>query len=77
MSSTLYWIPVAKREGYDLPDALKFILRERYSLDHGETVLDSGALNYLQGLSDAKVDGAEDLIKAIQKYNEVKLYLEY
>lgn len=81
MSLNLYMAPVIPRRGTDLPDALKFILRgnEEWSsslgvgVDHIATAND---LPYLRGLNDAGVDGASQLIAAVAKHGEVRVYTD-
>jgi hypothetical protein len=76
MSSNLYWEPT-QRPKKDLPDALKFALRKRASDGHVEMVMDTNDLQYLYGLRDAGVKGADDLIEAIQKHGEVRVWEQY
>ena len=82
MSTTLYWQPVPNLPPLrSLPCGLKGFLAKRY-LDHGSlkgsfTIRRGslGALNYLEGLADAGIDGAAELIGAIAK-SDVLLTIE-
>ena len=72
MSSTLYWEP-ANRKMKDLPDALKYVLQKKFSGSGIDTIMCDGDVPYLNGLKDAGVKGAEELIEAIEKYHEVRI----
>jgi hypothetical protein len=75
MTTSLYWQPAQRPAGNHLPDALKFILRKRFRGD-GPCVrrtMGSADLDYLRGLADADVDGAQDLIDAIDQHGDVEL----
>lgn len=76
MSANLMWEP-AKRKAQSLPDGLKFVLRDKYGWDGNRKIYGPGQLSYLRGLADAGVEGAEELIAAIEKHEEVELWLEY
>ena len=71
MSSSLIWTPVNK-EANDLPDQLKYVLQKRYGsvIDAIFTINDYG---YLSGLIDAGIDGADELLKAVSKHEEVRV----
>lgn len=69
MSSTLYWRPVGG--GKSLPDAIKRALKKRFDLKN--TTLQTHDLDYLNGLRDAGVEGAEELIAAIEKHEAITL----
>lgn len=75
MSQSLYWKPVVPQEGNDLPDALKFKLRDKYDLDANPSVLGMRDVGYLSGLADCHIDGASELMEAIEKHGEVEVYL--
>jgi hypothetical protein len=75
MSANLMWEP-AKRPAESLPDALKFVLRDRYGLEHRQT-FGRNQVPYLQGLADANIEGALELLEAIEKHESVELWLEY
>lgn len=69
MSSNLYWQPVD--DGYDLPDELKFKLREEYQLP---VTMSHSDLPFLKGLIVCDINGAKDLFQAIEKHGEVRVY---
>lgn len=78
MSQSLYWRPAKPRKESSLPDTLKLILKKRYeTLDcaNENDVLDAGALPYLEGLADAGVDGAKELIAAIKRHEQVEIWI--
>ncbi len=70
MSTNLYWKPIIE-DGNDLPDALKFKLREEYNLPYRMTECD---LPFLKGLMVCDVEGAKQLFGAISKHGEVEVY---
>ena len=74
MSATLKWIPVINQEGTSLDCQLKFILRDKY---HYPAVLNEFDIEYLSGLRDAGIKGAQELIDAIVQHNAVKIFEEY
>lgn len=69
MSSTLYWKPTAAKG--DLPDALKYKLREEYQLPR---VFDAHDIPFLRGLKACGVDGADKLISLLEKYGELEVF---
>ena len=77
MSSSLNWSP-AKSSG-TLPSILKLAMSDRYSDSSGciEHVFSGTDLAYLEGLRDAKVEGAQELIDLIVKHGEVRVYEQW
>ena len=75
MSANLMWEP-AKRKSESLPDALKFVLRDKLGVE-GRVRFGHEQLAYLRGLRDAGIEGAQELIDIIDKYEEVDLWLKY
>lgn len=72
MSCTLYWRPSQGGTavgGSQLRDAVMSEFRDG-------AVLDSGSLPFLRGLAAAKVEGARELIEAIEKHDDIEIYLE-
>lgn len=69
MSTTLKWRPI--KGGRSLPYALKRVLA-----DQTLGVWKYSSIEYLRGLRDAKVEGAQELIDALEKHGEVELFLE-
>lgn len=72
MSQNLYWRP-AFNDGKSLCDQLKYILRERNLSNYRFTPSD---IPYLEGLMDAGIKDANELIKAINKHELVDVYEE-
>jgi hypothetical protein len=76
MSANLMWEP-AKREAKSLPDELKFVLRDKCGLTSERMKFGEGNIPYLEGLRDAGIKGAEELLEAIEKHGAVEGWLEY
>lgn len=80
MSATLMWEP-KKRKAQSLPDALKFILRDSLGAgmgwQGGRITFNHSNDAYLRGLRDAGIEGAQELLDAIEQHEEVELWLEY
>ena len=77
MSSSLMWKP-RKAHGF-LPKELKRVISRRLWDTDGScgghpAVVDSRDIGYLQGLRDAKIEGAEELIGLIEKHGEIELW---
>lgn len=72
MSSNLYWKPTDG--GYDLPDELKFKLREEYTLPYKFSQYE---LPFLKGLIVCDIQGAKELYQAIEKHGEVEVYEQW
>lgn len=82
MSSTLYWRPAPKDvpPAESLPFELKKAIARRLwdhdgSLHGDEVTIGSDMVPYLEGLEDAGVDGAVELIKAIRDHGSVLLWI--
>ena len=76
MSSHLYWEPVSAPKNslpYDLLCALRKNPFKR--IDDGAVFYNEGSLSYFQGLLDAGVQGAQQVIDAIIKHKEIKLFI--
>jgi len=73
MSGTLMWKPVV-RDGSSLPVALKWALQKRSAYCRNWTMKD---IPYLEGLVDGQVEGAQELLAAIEKHGEVITWIEY
>ncbi len=69
MSVTLKWRPI--KGGRALPYELKRVLAEK-----APGVWRRSSLEYLRGLRDAEVKGAQELIDVLEKHGEVELFLE-
>lgn len=70
VSSTLTWEP-AHRKKNDLPTALKWKLQKRYFGVVSDRQMEYSDIPYLEGLRDADVEGAQELIDAIEKHEVV------
>jgi hypothetical protein len=81
MSFNLYWRPVKPTTAKSLPRDLKKPLAKRFfdsdgSLKGGPVTLTDKDSDYLEGLADAGVDGAEELIEAIRRHGAVEVYID-
>jgi hypothetical protein len=86
MSTQLYWKPVRPEREESLCNQLKYIFARTYwdhdgSLCGEEIVLRPDSLAYLSGIRDGSNDkelkqDIEILIKAIQKYGSIAIWLE-
>jgi hypothetical protein len=81
MSSSLMWKPVKQASG-SLPKDLKYPISRRLwgtdgSMGYGSAIVDSSFIGYLEGLQDAGVKGAEELIGLINEHGEVELWHEH
>ncbi len=74
MSATLYWRPVSVGR-QTLDDQLRFILQLEQT--RGRVRFTRTNIEYLRGLADAKVKDAQTVIDAIEKHNEIELWLEH
>jgi len=82
MSSTLMWRPVVPIEGYTLPYPLKKTLSRKLwdtdgSIGGGEATMTVADIPYLEGLRDAGVDGASELIEILRKHEAIVLWHEH
>lgn len=76
MSSTLYFQPRQTGEK-QLPDELKFVLRDGKYFGGLPRVVHNYDLSYFHALADANIKGAQKVIDAIEKYGEVELREEF
>jgi hypothetical protein len=76
MSSTLKVEP-ANRRKKSLSTELKFVLQKKYKGVIYNKLMDLSDLPYLQALVDSGVEGAQELIDYIGKYDEVILNEEF
>ncbi len=74
MSASLYWRPKPRRKTF-LPDALRFALGS--AVDGKPTTYTVNDMQYLHGLEDGGVKGATELIAAIDKHEQIDVWLEY
>ena len=75
MSSNLYFKPVVKNNGTVLPDQLKYALKKLdvFNCNTLDSNFDADFIPILRGMEAAGVDGARELIDAIEKYIEVEV----
>ena len=74
MSSSLYWKPIS-HEAHHVNTELKYILEKRFIAM--PAVLNHEHVSYLEGLKDAGVKGADELIEAIEKHEQIEISLRY
>lgn len=73
MSTNLYWEPAHRnKKSPKGDDALKFALRKR-SNGHVNMRMTQSDVPYLQGLVDAGIAAAQELIDAIEKHDEINV----
>lgn len=73
MGCSLYWKLVSKKE-YRVGDyQLRDILEKKFGYPQN---LDYSDIHYLEALVDAQVEGADELIEAIRKYDKIEIYKE-
>lgn len=65
-----------RRGGVPLTSQIKYIFQGKYGSPIKKTLSESDC-DYLNGLKDAGVDGAETLIELIDKFGEVEIMEEY
>lgn len=75
MSSSLVWREVSPRN-QGLPDSLKYALRKKYG-NPVSSILSNQDIDYLSGLRDAGVEGADELITIILDVGEVEVTESY
>lgn len=81
MSASMYWRPVRpKPEGTYVDDRLRHVLARRLwnqdgSLSASPDVLDENMIPYLEGVRDAGVPAAQELIDAIKKHEVVEVWI--
>ena len=82
MSSTLKWRPNVPIEGHCLTDALKYRLSRRLwgtdgSCGDGNATMTEEDIPYVEGLRDAGVKGAQELIDILYKHGSIILWHEH
>lgn len=71
MSTTLVWAP-AERATRELPFQLKTVLQDRFKFPE---IFRYSDLPYFRGLRDAGIEGADEVIEALEKYEEIEIDL--
>jgi len=77
MRASLSYRPVVPHAGKTLGDALKSVLREKYELDSVSHLLRESDIPYLEGLRDAGIKDAKELIDCIEQHKKVEIFLSY
>ena len=72
MSCQLFWRPIGSGRSAG-GSRLRYAVEKRFGVD---VRLDESALEFLRGLEAAGVEGATDLIEAIEKHEEIEIYLD-
>ncbi len=67
------WKPITTEKNY-LPDELKFVVESTWEFP---VRLSHGLLEYLQGLNDGGISGAQELIDAIRRYDVIEVTIVY
>jgi hypothetical protein len=73
VSGTLYWEPSKRKKnpvGGNAVNQLRDLLMARQKLDRRD-------IKYLEGLRDAGLSCAQELLDAVEKYDEITLSVEY
>ena len=81
MSTILFWQQALPPKGKPLPTALKLamspaVFNHDGSLSSPPVLLGREHLSYLQGLRDGNVEGATDIILAIQAHDQIEIWTE-
>jgi hypothetical protein len=74
MSTHLYWEP-SSRKKKSLPTGLKWAFQKRFN-GSIHAMLCTNDIPYLEGLRDAGIEGAQELIDAIDQYECIDLIEE-
>jgi hypothetical protein len=79
VSTNIYWRPI-NPDKQCLPKDLKYKIARKYwghdgSLGGEPVIIDKTDYAYFEGLKDAGVEGAEEIINAIDKYGEIEIML--
>ena len=73
MGLSLVWQVKPKSSFKQLPRALLHALEKRHQLP---CYFDCSQIDYIQGLIDAEVEGAEELMRIVCEYQEIELNVE-
>ena len=73
MSTNLVWQLVKKSDYKTLPKSLKFIIEEKFKFPCVIGLEDYG---YFRGLHDAGIEGADEVLELITKYESIELGIE-
>ena len=75
MSSSLEWRAINPPQ-HSLPNELKYTLRKKCG-DPVRGILTSHDIPYLEGLADAGIKGARQLIELVQEHMEIEVFESY
>jgi len=73
VSCSLYWRPVSKTHLGGFRRTVRDEMIECYG---SGAIIDENALEFLRGLAAAKLDGAKELIDAIEQHGEIQIFQE-
>jgi len=73
MTCQLYYRPISKKDFAVGDMTLRDILEKKFGFP---TILNDSHVTYLEALYDANVEGADELITAIHKYEQIEIYKE-
>ena len=80
MGTNAFWRPIATKDGKLLSTDIKWKIAKRY-MNHdgsltGKAYLSNEDIGWLEGLRDAGVEDADELIAAIEKHAEIVIFIE-
>lgn len=73
MTCSLHWKPVVNDSEQAGDIQLREILDKKYGYP---STLDHSDIGYLEALIDADVKGADELVEAIRKHDQIQIFLE-
>lgn len=80
MSSTLMWKPVKNAQGSLSYELKRTISRKLWDTDGscgGSAVINKDFIPYLEGIRDAGIKGADELIKILETHGKVEIWHEF
>jgi len=75
MSASLMWRPISKSES--LAKGLCMALQKGEEVSSISRIVDEQFIPFLMGLVCADIEGAQELINIIEKYERVEIYLQF
>ena len=80
MGTNAFWRPITPKDGKLLSTDIKRKIAKRYMNHDGSLIgkvnLGYDAIGWLEGLRDAGVEDADELIAAIEKHAEIEIFIE-
>lgn len=73
MSQDLYYRPISKKSISVGDFQLRNIIEKKFGY---RAVISYISIPYLEALQDAGIEGADELIEAIRKHDEIEIYIE-